>query len=261
MKPQSPKKPCIALMGEFSAGKSTLANLMLGSSPLPVQVIATRLPPVRVSFGTGPAARIDTEGHIENINLSDLSDVSLETTQLIQVFRQDAMLKHCDIIDMPGISDPNMDIDVWERVLPLAHAIIWCSHATQAWRQSEAAFWDQIPTDIQRRSILLLTRIDKISLGRDRDRVMKRVKVEAGAKFASCLPIALLDAHAAGENKDKWEKSGAGAFADAFVALVERLKVELAGGNYQEANSMPVDAPPPPDRPKVVPRRVTRYAG
>jgi len=32
------RRPRIALMGEFSAGKSTLSNLLLGARPLPEKV-------------------------------------------------------------------------------------------------------------------------------------------------------------------------------------------------------------------------------
>ena len=256
-KPNS--KPCIALMGEFSAGKSTLANLMLGASPLPVQVIATRLPPVRISYGTSPAARMDLEGRSHPIDLADLANIPLASTQLIQIFRRDEILRQCDIIDMPGISDPNMDVDVWPRVLPFAHAVIWCSHATQAWRQSEAAFWDQMPKEIQERSILLLTRIDKIAAESDRHRLMQRVLREAGEQFSTCLPIALLDAHSAGTDQIRWQASGAAAFADAFVYMVERTKAELAGEAW--IGQLAKEPQPIPERPKIVPRRVTRYAG
>lgn len=252
------EKPCIALMGEFSAGKSTLANLMLGSSPLPVQVIATRLPPVRMSFGDSDPVRIDTKGQRHKIDLSNLSNVPLETTQLIQVYRKDEVLRECDIIDMPGISDPNMDVDVWHRALPMVHAVIWCSHATQAWRQSEAAFWSGMPEELQQRSILLLTRIDKIAAGRDRDRVIARANKEAGPFFNRVLPIALLDAHAAGEDMEAWAASGADAFAKAFVSLVKRIKAELS--SETEEPNPEATQPSEPPRPKIVPRRVTRHA-
>ncbi|MCX8508937.1 MAG: dynamin family protein, partial [Rhodobacteraceae bacterium] len=34
------RKPCIALMGEFSAGKTTLINFLLGDDVLPTRVTA-----------------------------------------------------------------------------------------------------------------------------------------------------------------------------------------------------------------------------
>ena len=44
------RKPRIAIMGEFSAGKSTLCNILLGQAPLPMRVTATRLPPVLMTY-------------------------------------------------------------------------------------------------------------------------------------------------------------------------------------------------------------------
>lgn len=250
---ETPTKPCIALMGEFSAGKSTLANLMLDSSPLPVQVIATRLPPVQITFGTNPPYRLDRDGKKHAIDLADLSSVPLDDTSLIHIFRQDSVLEHCDLIDMPGISDPNMPSDSWEQALPKAHAVIWCTHATQAWRQSEAAVWAKVSSDIRARSLLLVTRIDKIIDQGDKLRVMKRVKKETEGLFNRALPISLTDAQAAGEDKKAWVSSGADAFASVFFELVAQLNAELQGEAFVPA---PLPEIPAPTIEKIVPRRV-----
>ena len=50
---ESKRKPRVALMGEFSAGKSTLTNVLLGQKSIPVRVTATSLPPVWI---TGPSS-------------------------------------------------------------------------------------------------------------------------------------------------------------------------------------------------------------
>ena len=55
--PTGLRKPRIALMGEFSAGKSTLANMLVGAQHLPVQVTATQLPPVWISQGNAQIGR------------------------------------------------------------------------------------------------------------------------------------------------------------------------------------------------------------
>ena len=251
-------KPCVALMGEFSAGKSTLANVMLGASPLPVQVIATRLPPVRISFGTSPAYRLDLNRERHPVDLSDLADIALDDTQLIQIFREDDVLTACDLIDMPGISDPNMSAEVWQRVLPLADAVVWCTHATQAWRQSEAAVWDQIDDAVRKRSLLLLTRIDMVPDPSDRQRLLRRVEAAVGDHIQACLPIALLMAQSAGDDMEKWKASGADAFAQAFIGMVERTKVEKSGGVFTPADPAIAEPPPEPAE-KVIPRRVRAY--
>ncbi len=139
------KKPRIALMGEFSAGKSTLSNLLIGGNALPVRVTATQLPPVWICAGDEDPFYVDVNEVSHSVDLNDLSDIDVEDTQYIRFFRNVDVLGLCDLIDMPGISDPNMSSDVWERMVPYMDAVIWCTHATQAWRQSEAAVWASMP--------------------------------------------------------------------------------------------------------------------
>ncbi|TNF59741.1 MAG: hypothetical protein EP307_09890, partial [Rhodobacteraceae bacterium] len=70
-----PRKPRVALMGEFSAGKSTLTNLLLGAAPLPVKITATRLPPVWITQGDDGGLREDTNGELHPITAAELDTV------------------------------------------------------------------------------------------------------------------------------------------------------------------------------------------
>jgi hypothetical protein len=223
------RKPRIALMGEFSAGKSTLSNLLLGSRPLPEKVTATRLAPVWMAAGSQPPYRVDIDGTEEMISLAHLEEVGVENTRVIRLFFESDILDVCDLIDFPGISDPNMSTDVVERMLCEVDAVLWCTHATQAWRQSEAALWAQIPEAVRRRSILLITRFDKLTTERDQKRVLARVRHETKGQFGAIFPIALLRALNAGDNFDEWDASGAGAFSDHLIEMVQELTAAVAG--------------------------------
>ncbi len=224
---KAPRRPRIALMGEFSAGKSTLSNLLIGASPLPTKVTATQLPPVWISSGDQEPFREDLDGEIHPVDLDRLSEIEPSETRLIRLFHSSDILSLCDIIDMPGISDPNMSSDVWERVIHNADAVIWCTHATQAWRQSEAAVWESLDEALRAKSLLLVTRFDKLLTEEDRARVMKRVERETKGLFAARLPISLTEAIAAGTDRDAWERSGAEAFTQRFVDLIHELAREL----------------------------------
>lgn len=215
-----PRKPVIALMGEFSAGKSTLTNLLIGEPALPTKVTATQLPPVWITSGTGGPERVDLQGNAYPVDEVEAGGFELDDTSYILVEKSTDILDLCDLIDMPGISDPNMSSVVWQRVLHHADAIVWCTHATQAWRQSEAAVWETIPTALQQRSLLLLTRFDKITDPRDRRRVVRRVTKETDGLFADVFPISLTDALAAGDDREAWEKSGAEAFVLGLLDVV-----------------------------------------
>jgi len=221
------RKPRIAIMGEFSAGKSTLSNLLIGSSPLPVKVTATQLPPVWISYGDGDAIREDLDGNESPVDLADIDDIPLDQTRCIRIFLESDILELCDLIDMPGISDPNMASDVWERMIHNADGVLWCTHATQAWRQSEAAVWKSLPQELHNNSLLLLTRFDKILTDVDRRKVVKRVRRETEDMFAGLFPMSLTQAVEAKDDRVLWERSGAEKFAQSFVELLQKLSGSL----------------------------------
>ncbi|MCB1341990.1 MAG: dynamin family protein [Pseudooceanicola sp.] len=224
------RKPRLALMGEFSAGKSTLSNLLLGCAPLPTKVTATRLPPVWMSYGDEGALAIGHDGSERPIDLDDLDGIDLSETRLIRLFLQSELLELCDLIDMPGISDPNMSSDVWQSVFELADCVVWCTHATQAWRQSEAATWDSLRDLTRGDNLLLITQFDKLTTDRDRARVLARVERETDGQFAAVYPVALLKAMQAGEDATAWEASGAADFTDHMVEILLAMAPEDDGG-------------------------------
>lgn len=265
-------RPVIALMGEFSAGKSTLTNLLVGAKSLPVQVTATQLPPVWLSHGSQIPMRHDLLGQDHPVDLENPESIDLNDTQYLRVERDADILELCDLIDMPGISDPNMAAEVWQRALHLADAVIWCSHATQAWRQSEAAVWEMVPEAIRQNSILLLTRFDKITKEKDRARVVRRVEKEAAGQFAHILPISLLDALASGDDRAKWEASGAQDFVAALIDTIQRLNSPqgqhaprprpaarpVSEQTLPDADPAAPEATPEDTGPRILPRRVRR---
>ena len=225
------RKPRIALLGEFSAGKSTLVNLLMKAEKSPVRVTATQVPPIWYSHGTGQPIHIARDGTETELDSDDLTDLPLDDTRAVRVFVETDILELCDLIDMPGSSDPNMTPDIWDAMLPQADGAIWCSPATQAWRQSEAAIWDEVPPKLHRKSVLLLTRIDKVRSIEDRIRVHTRVHREAGQYFRGIYPVSLLQAQDADDDPDLWREAGMADFSDKLLEIVG----EIENGEPEEA--------------------------
>ena len=213
------QKPRLILMGEFSSGKSTLSNILLGGPTLPTQVTATRLPPVHVTYGEPSACGLTHAGDTVEIDLSDLAALTPEAFRSLHLTMQADTLELCDLVDMPGISDPNMPADTWDALARSTDHVIWCTHATQAWRQSEAAAWDRMRGATSGLNLLLVTQFDKLRSPRDRTRVLSRVMAETSGKFAAVFPVSLLDAIAAGDDFDAWKESGAHAFMERLVEI------------------------------------------
>jgi hypothetical protein len=213
-------KPRLVLMGEFSSGKSTLSNILLGGATLPMQVTATRLPPVIVSCGAPGAFARTHAGEVVPVDLTDLSALTPQHYRSLHVTLQSDTLELCDLVDMPGISDPNMPADTWDQLVGENDHVIWCTHATQAWRQSEAAAWDRMRGATRGANLLLVTQFDKLRTPRDRARVMNRVLAETAGKFSAVFPVSLLDAMAAGDDFDAWRESGAHAVMERMVEIL-----------------------------------------
>ncbi|MBO9398194.1 dynamin family protein [Shimia sp. R9_2] len=245
----SDRKPRIALMGEFSAGKSTLMNLLLGGEPLPVRITATRVPPVWVTFGTEAATRILDDGSSEALEVEEFAEAPVEGTRLIQLAMDADILQLCDLIDIPGISDPNMKHEDWMGLLDEVDCVLWCTHATQAWRQSEAALWEQVSAAVKGPNYLVVTQYDKLRAERDRARVLARLNAETEGLFAAILPIATLDAVNAGQDEEAWKASGGAdlvaQIVQALVALTQPerdLGSEVHSGGKLQDEEHPLDA-------------------
>lgn len=183
----------VVVLGEFSAGKSTLINLMTGQQSLRTQVTATQMPAVWMSYGEGAPYRVDLDGKEHPVDPGNPDSISVDDTAYVRAFMKAPALEMCDLIDTPGNSDPNIPSIAWERVAELADVAIWCSPSTQAWRQSELAAWRSVPEQLRARSILLLTRADKLRSDDDRKKVLRRVDREAGDLFTHIHMASLLD--------------------------------------------------------------------
>lgn len=251
--PPGARAPRIALMGEFSAGKSTLCNMLMHSETLPEKVTATRLAPVWMTKGPGQHMRVCIDGTEEPIKLEWLDKIPVKDTAYIRLCLEEEMLEHCDFIDCPGISDPNMDPDTWGRVLQEADAVIWLTHATQAWRQSEAAVWDDVSDDIKAKSILLLTRWDKLITEQDRKRVYTRIAKETDGLFRTILPVSLTQALDAGDDYEAWQASGAADLMEQLSSLIADLNNPEQAVAKRPAAPVAVKKPAPvAEQPKPV---------
>lgn len=258
----SSAKPIIGIMGEFSAGKSTLSNLLIGADHLPQKVTATRLPPVKLSYGDEQIVRVLDDGSEEVQHVDDLGEVPFEGTQYIKCFIKAPILESFDLIDFPGISDPNLPMSQWEDMVEDVSAVIWCTHSTQSWRQSEVGVWESVPKEIRDQSILLITRFDKLKTDLEKKRVFARVKNEAGHLFHAIYPVALLHALNSERGSAKWAASGAENLFNAVermagLAPATRQPSPQAAASADQSVAPSQSAPAAAEAgPRILPRRV-----
>lgn len=185
------RRPTLAMMGEFSSGKSALLNCLLDRALLPTRATATDMPAIWISHGaTEKVSALSFDGHLVDLSMADLTEGRAMKYLCIRIEIDAKILERVDIIDTPGISDPRLTTEIVEEVARNVDFVVWCSPMTQAWRQTERAFWTALPDQIKPASILALTRADLIASTRDIDKVVRRCVTESGGSFAAVVPVA-----------------------------------------------------------------------
>lgn len=179
------RKPRILIAGEFSAGKTQLINGLLGGSVLPSNVTSTSLPPMWLVRDPATPFRLDLDGATHPFE--GVATTRVDDTAFCLLSHPAPILEHMDLIDTPGNSDPNIPSAAWERMLGYADAVIWCSNAVQAWRQSEKSVWAAMPAHLTETATMLVTHADRLTEDGAAERVMRRVQRDAAPYFASFL--------------------------------------------------------------------------
>ncbi len=107
--------------------------------------------------------------------------------------------------------------NVLRHALPVDMAI-WCTLATQAWKETERQSWERMPAKLHSDAILLVTYKDALGAGRDEAKLLSRLERDASPLFGSISFVSLrqaaeaMDAGGRITDERKWERSGAPAF-------------------------------------------------
>lgn len=239
-------KPVAMLMGEFSAGKSTLLNLMLCQDAAPTKVTATPMPPTwftyaEDSFTTG----LKSDGTEEPVDLDNSETNFREEYVVIRRGLSADILKESDLIDAPGISDPELRKDALRFLSTHVDFFVWCTAANQAWRQTENAAFSKFAESTRRNSVLVITRFDKLRSKKDQGKVLRRVEMEAGPKFANVVALETVKAAlvAPGDRVEdadsKWVKTGGYGFYSAFSEAVAATKPKARKAPQSKSKKAP----------------------
>lgn len=172
--------PCIVLLGDSNSGKTTLANLLLGSRVLPTSAIPNTRFPMRVRHAeTVGATAVSGDGRRSRIVKPFEADDELPA--LLEIGLPTVRLKQFEILDTPGgfTAAQGMALDgISSLLIP-----VWCTSAPQAWKDSERRAWIGQSRKLRRHALLAVTRMDFITTGNDRDRLFMRLREEAGSHF------------------------------------------------------------------------------
>jgi hypothetical protein len=201
------RPPKLVVVGEFNAGKSTLINRLLGVDVLPTDVLPATARPALIQHGERPWMVLNRRGGLQDLrsldelrsygNKADPSHDTLGMAEIasLDVFLPNPLLKEVRLLDTPGISDLEQDHDLTLSAVSDADAVVWCTMASQGWKDSEAQFWERIPADVRKTAILVITHADALNSDEERSKVARRLSDQMRSLFAKMLMISTHPRH------------------------------------------------------------------
>ncbi len=211
----------VVVAGEFESGKSTVINALLRRPILPSNPALVARPKIKISHAITPQIHAeDTMGR--DFNPPSMNDL-IENKHLSHCTLKIPLgnLQGIEIVEVPfhpegGISGRDLEM------IADADMIIWVTIASQAWRLSEKAIIEQLPYNVRDKSILAISRADKLKTGADLDKIETRLQTDANSFFSE---IVFMQASTEKLNRAisetrAWEETGGAALASIAHELV-----------------------------------------
>jgi hypothetical protein len=184
--------PRVALLGEFNAGKSTLAHLLLGGLPFNGIIPETRAP-ILFRYAERPALfAVGSDGQRRAIAAGTAPGLAGMAVRRLEACLPLDLLRHAEIVDVPGMANPataNAADEFLLQIVRRVHLALWCTSATQAWKGSEQRTWLALPRRLRAASLLVATHADRLRLEGDREKVLGRLRREAAGSFRNVVMI------------------------------------------------------------------------
>lgn len=208
----------VAIIGQFSSGKSSLLNLILKCECLPTGVVPVTFKPTFLHYGEDYFLRVEFEDGSDVI--TSLSELEFYTDQRknvkeargIHIYAPIELLKNLTLVDTPGLNANESDTLTTFKELENIHCAIWLSLIDNAGKKSEE---DAIKANLKllgQNSLCVLNQKDKLSEV-ELDRVLKYAKGIFGKYFSQIIAISCKEA----KEKEKYENSN-------FNALLKYLE-------------------------------------
>jgi GTPase SAR1 family protein len=243
----------IAIMGEFSAGKSTFVNALLGEAVAPMGVLPTTNTINVFRRGTGRGARVHyRDGSISTVSaeqldpyLRNLDDKEADRIRHLEIDRVGERMGDAAVVDTPGL---NALDEYHEKVarafIEEADAVVWIFSATQGGTATEAGILREL-RDGGRKVLGILNKVDTLDSVAERDELTAylREQLGGGGTAESVLVEVLpLSASAALAHRTRPGAEGQDPFSpvdDAlerwFLQHARELKADLTRRRLREA--------------------------
>ncbi len=184
----------IAIIGQFSSGKSTFLNALLGEDILPTGITPITSKVCKICYGEEYILEvIYKNGHKVLQNIDFLHKTSRQNSQNIDYFCLYApilLLKEINFLDTPGFNSQNQeDTNATLKILENADGIIWLTLIDNAGKNSEKQLLKEFIKHYAQKSLCVLNQKDRLKTQEDIDTSVQYAKEAFSGIFTSIIPI------------------------------------------------------------------------
>lgn len=185
----------VAVMGEFSSGKSSFVNAFIQDAVAPTGITPTTATINVVKYGS-PGGRIvffdetsrDVDAESLSETLSNIDEEQARRIRHVEIYMPLPVLERVNIIDTPGLNSIVAEHETVARAfLKRADAVIWLFAANQAGKRSEQQALDRIHQD-GIRVLGVLNKVDQLEESQIRE-VVDYMQGELGDRIEICVPV------------------------------------------------------------------------
>ncbi|CZE47800.1 dynamin family protein [Campylobacter geochelonis] len=185
----------VAIVGQFSSGKSSFLNALLGQNLLPTGVIPVTAKPTYIKYAPCTMLKaLYNDGREEYKDISHIASFvdqrgALADVKSLSIYLPNELLKSVTFIDTPGLNSRS-DSDTKEtlEILKKVGGLVWISLIDNAARASELSELEAIPQNLKKSSICLLNQKDKLN-NEEISRVLTHAKKTYTDSFDEVLAI------------------------------------------------------------------------
>lgn len=186
----------IATMGEFSAGKSTFVNALLGEAIAPMGVLPTTTTINVFRRGTGGGARVHyRDGRIGMIDkdgvqefLHGLDDAEAQRIRHMEIERSGSRMGDAAVVDTPGLNAlDEYHEQVAREFLDEADAVVWVFSATRSGAASEVGMLTEL-RESGRQVLGVLNKVDTLDED-ERTELATYLRDQLGEVLVEVVPL------------------------------------------------------------------------
>ncbi|MBX7490820.1 dynamin family protein [Helicobacter turcicus] len=184
----------IAIVGQFSSGKSTFLNALLGQDILPTGITPITSKVCKICYGEDYILEIlykDGRKVLQNVEF--LHKLTRENSKNIDHFCLYApilLLKEINFLDTPGFNSQNSDdTHATLKVLEQVDGIIWLTLIDNAGKNSEKALLKEFSAHFAQKSLCVLNQKDRLKNEIEIQTSVEYAKIAFDGIFANVIPI------------------------------------------------------------------------